>query len=150
MIYEYGNFLVEVGSNELAHHGIKGQKWGVRRYQNEDGTRTFLGKRRQKEVYEESEDHVRYRKLKSRDVASLSNKELQEIQTRMNLENSVKNAMYKPASSVVTSKLLSIGKNVVNNLITTYASKAINAGIKYSFGDYGDSYIDAFRKELKK
>ena len=29
----------------LCHHGIKGQKWGVRRYQNEDGTLTALGKR---------------------------------------------------------------------------------------------------------
>ena len=28
----------------LAHHGIKGQKWGVRRYQNEDGTLTEEGK----------------------------------------------------------------------------------------------------------
>lgn len=32
--------------NELYHHGIKGQKWGVRRYQNPDGTRTELGKHR--------------------------------------------------------------------------------------------------------
>ena len=33
-------------SNELYHHGIKGQKWGVRRYQNEDGTLTSAGKKR--------------------------------------------------------------------------------------------------------
>ena len=26
--------------NELYHHGIKGQKWGVRRFQNEDGSLT--------------------------------------------------------------------------------------------------------------
>ena len=30
----------------LVHHGIKGQKWGVRRYQNEDGTLTEAGKAR--------------------------------------------------------------------------------------------------------
>lgn len=33
-------------SSELYHYGIKGQKWGVRRYQNEDGTRTDAGKKR--------------------------------------------------------------------------------------------------------
>ena len=33
-------------TDELYHHGIKGQKWGVRRYQNEDGTLTPAGKRR--------------------------------------------------------------------------------------------------------
>ena len=32
--------------NELYHHGIKGQKWGVRRFQNPDGTLTAAGKKR--------------------------------------------------------------------------------------------------------
>lgn len=35
-----------INKNELYHHGIKGQKWGIRRYQNEDGTLTEAGKKR--------------------------------------------------------------------------------------------------------
>lgn len=31
---------------ELYHHGTKGMRWGVRRYQNKDGTLTDAGKRR--------------------------------------------------------------------------------------------------------
>lgn len=34
------------GDKTLAHHGIIGQKWGVRRFQNKDGTLTAEGKKR--------------------------------------------------------------------------------------------------------
>lgn len=33
-------------ADDLAHHGVKGQKWGVRRYQNKDGSLTPAGKKR--------------------------------------------------------------------------------------------------------
>lgn len=33
-------------SGELYHHGVKGMKWGVRRYQNKDGSLTDAGKKR--------------------------------------------------------------------------------------------------------
>lgn len=39
----------------LAHHGIKGQKWGVRRFQKKDGSYTDAGKKRTKQQKEESE-----------------------------------------------------------------------------------------------
>ena len=36
----------EYEGNRLAHHGIKGQKWGLRRFQNKDGSLTLDGKKR--------------------------------------------------------------------------------------------------------
>ena len=38
--------LDKITYDEIKHHGIKGQKWGVRRYQNEDGSLTNAGKKR--------------------------------------------------------------------------------------------------------
>ena len=35
-----------MNGNVIIHYGIKGQKWGVRRFQNQDGTYTDLGKKR--------------------------------------------------------------------------------------------------------
>ena len=38
-----------MNNKELMHHGVKGMKWGVRRYQNSDGTLTAKGKKKYSE-----------------------------------------------------------------------------------------------------
>ena len=50
--------------NELYHHGVKGQKWGVRRFQNKDGSLTLAGKKRALKMqnkYTELSNDKRYR-----------------------------------------------------------------------------------------
>lgn len=54
-------------NNDLEHSGTKGMKWGVRRYQNEDGTLTEAGKKRY-----------------AKDTASLSDKEKKRYVTDAN------------------------------------------------------------------
>ncbi len=53
--------------NYLEHYGVQGQKWGIRRFQNKDGTLTELGKKRygseKMQAYKESERNRFIKKL---------------------------------------------------------------------------------------
>ena len=46
ILYESNYYGVSSLGDSLEHHGIKGQKWGIRRFQNPDGSLTALGKQR--------------------------------------------------------------------------------------------------------
>lgn len=48
-----------MNNDYLAHHGIKGQKWGIRRFQNSDGSLTPAGRKRYQEIYDEYKEASR-------------------------------------------------------------------------------------------
>lgn len=95
-------------SNELAHFGIPGQKWGVRRFQNYDGTLTPEGKSRyydsftayQKKVYD-SMPKGRRKRLDSKLEQGMSyTKAMQSIRDENNAE--VKKALKIAAGVTLT------------------------------------------------
>ena len=53
-------------NNYLVHHGIKGQRWGIRRFQNEDGSLTNAGKKRysyrEQDINKYETENVSYKK----------------------------------------------------------------------------------------
>lgn len=53
-MYYVGSLIV--GEECLCHHGILGQKWGVRRFQNKDGSLTDAGLARYREIARQSRD----------------------------------------------------------------------------------------------
>lgn len=60
---------MEAWRKELYHHGIKGQKWGIRRFQNPDGTLTPDGKKR----YSSNEDSDNFAKSAGYKYKALAN-----------------------------------------------------------------------------
>lgn len=73
------------------HHGVKGQKWGIRRYQNEDGSYTALGKKRIKQLSSTSND-----KIKDKDVIKISNQTFYRISRNKKDDADTRFVSYRP------------------------------------------------------
>ena len=54
-----------ISSDELRHHGIKGQKWGRRGYQNKDGSLTAEGRKRYADSIADTKTYTKKRSRSS-------------------------------------------------------------------------------------
>lgn len=120
-------------NNNLQHHGIKGQKWGVRRFQNKDGSLTSAGRKRQKQNNDGPvhEDHSKSHDNKS--VKSMSDKELRDRINRLNMERQYAQLTATEKSmgrKIVTEVLLNVGKELAKEYLKNYAKKGIEEALK--------------------
>ena len=136
--------------SDLRHHGIKGQKWGVRRYQNDDGSLTPIGKLRYgtskdyqelsnqvnkadsliktAKKYQQEKDHKEYEAKIKNDLSKMTDKELQQIVNRMNMEErytQVMRSREKDAGESAAMKWLNVAGTV-----TTVSASALAIAIQ--------------------
>lgn len=122
-------------SDTLAHHGVKGQKWGVRRYQPyPDGSKKgkFIGKKKKERPM--SEDAKTARELRKRNVDELSNAELRKLNERTQLERNYKQ----------------LNPNVVKKGVAIAGTVAAAMGTVISIYKNGGKIIKVGKKSVKK
>ena len=111
-------------TDELYHHGVPGQRWGFRRYQNPDGTLTPAGRRRANKLAEKyakvtgKKLIVKKRsvqgneKQKPKTISEMSDQEIQAKINRMRLEDTYMSMIASRAPKPQVSR----GKKFINNI----------------------------------
>lgn len=142
-----------MSSNELTHHGIKGMRWGVRRYQNKDGTLTKAGRKkmakldkeyskltRQKRTTESPSNNSSFTKKKK--ISEMSDNELRDQINRLDLEKRyselISSSSVKKQSkgkAFIKDVLESSSKNIAKQTATYLMGKAVNDTIGKKLGD---------------
>ena len=139
---------------ELKHWGVKGMKWGIRRYQNKDGSLTRAGKKRQADNLEKArqakkakQDEIREREekrsklLKSTDASELyknrdllSTEEINERLNRLNAEQRLSQLSNQTKSTGMdkVNKALSVGRKI--NEVYEFTNTPVMKALKKQLG----------------
>ena len=117
-------------SNDLQHHGILGMKWGVRRFQNKDGTLTPAGRKRAGKSSPSQEAHEDYKKARvNKSVKAMSNTELRDRISRFQMEKQYSQLTRKEKSrgaKIVTSVLTEAAKQTAGKYVSKYMTQGVD------------------------
>ena len=155
-------------TDELYHHGVPGQRWGFRRYQNPDGTLTPAGRRRANKLAEKYAK-VTGKKLiikkrsvqgnekqKPKTISEMSDQEIQAKINRMRLEDTymsmIASRAPKPQVSRGKKFINNIKRNVIAPALTDAGRTLLENLIKKKGNDfiYGNGKSDPAKEYEKK
>ena len=161
--------MVNDDTDNLYHHGIKGQKWGIRRYQRKDGSLTPAGRKRaeklesdyrsltgrnlKKKVKTDDKQKQRENDLyKRKDTKKMTNEELKEKTNRLNLENNYVNAInnYKNLNPDKVSKGKKFVDKIMKDVIVPSATEVAKTQLKNYMNDVLSDSIKNSKKKTKK
>lgn len=147
----------EIYPNELIHYGIKGQKWGLRRFQNPDGTLTAAGKRRYGSVENlergmTKKQAAQYEAEKKEAVRSGSAKTLRKYSADLTQEE-MNRAMSRIRNEIALDNLNSdqvvAGQQKVQNIVKAGGQLKLAAETVKNLYNLGAQAYNAFSKDSK-
>lgn len=142
---------------EIVHSGVKGMRWGVRRYQNKDGSLTAAGRKRYGSSKEEAmkarakakakaeKANAKAAKKAEKDSKKLMRKSAKDM-TDEELNKAIARAKLEQEYNRMHPEPVSRGKKVAQTLMKDVITPAaINAGKKYLDNVLGKYIDDAFK-----
>lgn len=110
--------------DELYHYGVLGMKWGKRKAKSSSDSNRKSRRSRK------SEDYLRAKAIKKKRVSQMSNAELKELNTRMQLEQQYK-SLKKQNISSGKKFVKDVAYETAKNTASDYARKYAKKGIEY-------------------